>query len=490
MKACSFWGIVAIIAGVGAVPAEISQDAASQLAPRSKHSSNHGRDSHGEESEESSIPIGLPVLEIVADNPAPTKKSISVRAGPNKPDGQREAVAATEIARRVISSMNEEFAGGVFYRGDTRPPSEVFAHGFSPQGTDADLHHHLNFAGNSRYVSLTLSAATAERYSRGRTGSKTDVGYVYMITPQNVPNGYFIPDIFNEPAVLRNFEFAAAGDIPASSIVGCYKVYKDGKTSAWIRNKRFIAPKSNCNVMKRELCPHNEKTEKPSEKEDLKKHKNGAKPNTPKGKPEFEKQTSSGKKMESFNNKVTKNRFLQWTSNLDPECFQPISDAIKNGELDLRDYQLAFKRALSMVISDRWSQFDSVERAFASLANIAVDVFETIRTKVPTYFWRDVLMLLPDVAKNISRGATPEERLELANHDTHPAVVAWTYTPVGRVNELLAEKAAKKAPAAQTFVSVLNSVWSWTPLGWVFNHVFPLEPLIQEKIHVRTLPAS
>ncbi|KAM3438363.1 hypothetical protein NHJ13734_004236 [Beauveria thailandica] len=150
-------------------------------------------------------------------------------------------------------------AQGVFFRGDSRPPSLIFATGFQPLGNDPSLINHLSFAGNSGLVSLTRNPHTAEQYAFGRTGGKTEKGYIYVISYKNVPDGYWLPGIYppeKNPAVHRNQEFAVLGAVHAESISHAYEITraKPSSRTTKIRNEDYILKKSSsCFFSKRAI---------------------------------------------------------------------------------------------------------------------------------------------------------------------------------------------------------------------------------------------
>ncbi|KAM3528351.1 hypothetical protein NHJ13051_002475 [Beauveria bassiana] len=181
--------------------------------------------------------------------------------------------APSVVTAETASKMKAPGHGaqGVFFRGDSRPPSLIFATGFQPQGSDPSLINHLSFAGNSGFVSLTRNPHTAEQYAFGRTGSKKEKGYIYVIASKNVPDGYWLPGIYppeKNPAVHRNQEFAVLGAVPAESISHAYEVTR-AKPSARmikIKNEDYVLKRSfSCFFSKRAiLCDPAKFTEKAS----------------------------------------------------------------------------------------------------------------------------------------------------------------------------------------------------------------------------------
>ncbi|KFG81382.1 hypothetical protein MANI_016364 [Metarhizium anisopliae] len=172
------------------------------------------------------------------------------------PIEEHPVISAKEASRIKLPGGGKP---GVFYRGDSRPPEQVFASGFAPRGHDLSLQRHLSFVGESGLVSLSRSRRSAEGYAFGRTGAKTGRGYVYVVSPTDVPDGYWVPGLFppeKNPAVGHNQEFAAAGPIPGSSISHAYEVYEDDPSdrSRKIKNDNYALREApGCVHMKRSM---------------------------------------------------------------------------------------------------------------------------------------------------------------------------------------------------------------------------------------------
>lgn len=166
-------------------------------------------------------------------------------------------ISAAEASKAKMPGLREN---GLFYRGDPRPYTEIFQKGFTPQGSDMNLQHHLSFTGNSGFVSVTRSPSTAEIYAFGRTDTKVEKGYIYVIAPEGMPDGYWVPGIFppeKNPAVRRNLEFAVAGPVAAQNIVFAYEVSREnpGAKGKKIVNENYRAKSlPPCVGRKRRLC--------------------------------------------------------------------------------------------------------------------------------------------------------------------------------------------------------------------------------------------
>ncbi|KAM3537059.1 hypothetical protein ARSEF1564_010019, partial [Beauveria bassiana] len=100
---------------------------------------------------------------------------------------------AKDASMMETSTTNRK---GVFYRGDTRPPSVIFKEGFQPKGTDTVLDHHFRYSGESGFVSVSRSRNVARSYTTGHFSFSPKGGYVYVIAHNNVPDGYWLPGIY------------------------------------------------------------------------------------------------------------------------------------------------------------------------------------------------------------------------------------------------------------------------------------------------------
>lgn len=204
--------------------------------------------------------ITEPMFEIVASNSLPVgertvhgSRYIHRRQAPPNPP----TVTAGEAAKIKVPGGGKP---GVFYRGDSRPPSEIFKSGFAPQGKDMNLQHHLSFVGDSGLVSLTRSPKAAEQYAFGRTGQKADKGYIYVIAPKDVREGYWVPGIYSpdkNPAVGRSQEFSTVGSVPGGGISHAYEVSQSNpsKRGQKIKNKAYsMKGLPQCSGLKRTVC--------------------------------------------------------------------------------------------------------------------------------------------------------------------------------------------------------------------------------------------
>lgn len=161
----------------------------------------------------------------------------------NKIDGRHEASKAADIAKIKVKNSPK----GFFFRGDSRPPKAdggrgIFVTGFEPQGTNPDLNAHLSFRGDSAYVSTSRSDIAAQMYMFGRSSEHHSEGYLYVIGPDDLNEGYWIPGIYrNDQAVQRNQEFAHYGAIEASHIAGAFH-YSAGNNNPieWIPNPNYL----------------------------------------------------------------------------------------------------------------------------------------------------------------------------------------------------------------------------------------------------------
>ncbi|KAM3548127.1 hypothetical protein MY1884_009310 [Beauveria asiatica] len=118
---------------------------------------------------------------------------------PEQPEQQRVRRQEPPLTTAKDASMMETSTTnrkGVFYRGDTRPPSVIFKEGFQPKGTDTVLDHHFRYSGESGFVSVSRSRNVARGYTTGHFSFSPKGGYVYVIAHNNVPDGYWLPGIY------------------------------------------------------------------------------------------------------------------------------------------------------------------------------------------------------------------------------------------------------------------------------------------------------
>ncbi|KAM3457757.1 hypothetical protein MY3296_000830 [Beauveria thailandica] len=140
---------------------------------------------------------------------------------------------AKDASMMETSTTNRK---GVFYRGDTRPPSVIFKEGFQPKGTDTVLDHHFRYSGESGFVSVSRSRNVARGYTTGHFSFSPKGGYVYVIAHNNVPDGHWLPGIYRKDGnVKMKNEFVVKGKIPPSSISHVYIIDDKNPTGRWKR---------------------------------------------------------------------------------------------------------------------------------------------------------------------------------------------------------------------------------------------------------------
>ncbi|TQW01010.1 hypothetical protein IF1G_00941 [Cordyceps javanica] len=434
--------------------------------------------------------IGEPVFEIILDSEVLLGEN-DTDISPGDRRHRRQASVERPTVPAAVAAKNGKY--GVLFRGDSAHPSQVFRFGFAPQDSDKDLLRHLSSQGSSAFVFFTTDRAASERYAFGRPADKNAKGYVYAINSASVPDGYWVPGLFPRDAAVRsNQEFAVPASVAGSSISHAYE-FDRANPSLWpkkIENAHY-AFKSlpRCTVQKRAVCDpaksigDEEPGRQPSTGEEkVEKKKPGALEEE--GKDKYRGGEANGARTGI---KIRENRFLQWLGELDPESLDPLVESIRKGELTAVELQMGFKRALSQTIDERWGDFESEEQAKQSLLNIGVDLFSPIRYKVPTSFYQDVVRNLLAIAKEIRAAETPEEKLRVAQKDVNAIVKAWSYTPVGAVNEAMMREPALDMPPVQTVAVMANKLWSYTPIGWLINNVAPIESLLR-RIDARKVP--
>ncbi|KZZ92553.1 hypothetical protein AAL_06179 [Moelleriella libera RCEF 2490] len=169
------------------------------------------------------------------DASSPIKRAATNEA---KGDPKYPLVSAASIANEDTVFGAKIDKKGYLYRGDNRPETKIFYEGFTAKGTVMDLNVQLSHGADTGFISITRSLKTAtDQYSHGRTGSKTEIGYVYILDPDLVPDGHYIPNIKKGAAVALNAELAVGAKIPPEAIIGVYKHIPEKSSPIYIRNK-------------------------------------------------------------------------------------------------------------------------------------------------------------------------------------------------------------------------------------------------------------
>lgn len=216
----------------------------------------------------------LAVIGNIAFHPIiPNHRNLATKYGAASPRDiiKRQPTNPPKISAEEASTKSVPGGGksGVFYRGDSRSPAEIFKTGFAPQGADKSLQNHLSFVGGSGLVSLSRSRKSAESYAFGRSAENNQKGYIYVMVPKDIPNGYWVPEIYppnKNPAVGANQEFAVDGAVPPSSISYAYEVTREKPSSKSnkIRNNDYSLKSSlPCSTKKRAICDATNYSAKP-----------------------------------------------------------------------------------------------------------------------------------------------------------------------------------------------------------------------------------
>nr|WP_052679370.1 RHS repeat-associated core domain-containing protein [Vibrio parahaemolyticus] len=135
------------------------------------------------------------------------------------------------------------------YRGDSRPPEEIFKNGFIALGGNADPTAHLSFRGDSAFIATTKVKSQAATYSFGRSDQRIETGYLYKIKGLGMETKTFDVEARypNEPAVKRNQEVLVLQQVAPQHIAGAYKVRGNRFTPSvgrrFIKNPNFEASK-------------------------------------------------------------------------------------------------------------------------------------------------------------------------------------------------------------------------------------------------------
>ncbi|GJN68764.1 hypothetical protein PLIIFM63780_001051 [Purpureocillium lilacinum] len=412
------------------------------------------------------------------------------------------------------------FEYGFFYRGDNRPPAQIFKEGFTGRGHNANILDHLNGVSkdDSAFVSVTRSRDRAETYAFGSSfAPKTETGYVYKISYRGMPDGYFIPQAKRDP----NLEFMTPGRIPRETIVGCSEVRKGAGLGAveevkWTRNPKYKyywqdkKPQLNriCGGKKREACDegagNNPKAEEEKEvphqgvgpdEADKAQHgtdneaeggenaKKGKKPTGGKPGPnevhEDAEPPHPGTKpgatpgQTPWYETASANALLQWATEITPKSFEPLVKDLQAGTINESDLVICFTQACSRAISRRYEAFSTPEAALESLIHLFTDAAAAARSRtVPAGFWMAVVEEMPAVARRVHAAKTPEEKMAIARRNLDPVVRVWLKTPLGAGYEALASRTARHGNPGRQLVDTFVDAWEHTPVGYVFKKAF------------------
>jgi hypothetical protein len=121
------------------------------------------------------------------------------------------AIAKSGKAAKVASKV-DDVVGPSLWRGDSRPPSEIFKNGFNSKGSDFNLGDHaLGVSDNSAYISTSRRRSVAEKFA-GKNG------YVYQIKG-NVGGRNVNQTLGRSSPHPMEFEVAVPFRIPPSKII-------------------------------------------------------------------------------------------------------------------------------------------------------------------------------------------------------------------------------------------------------------------------------
>lgn len=205
-------------------------------------------------------------------NHAQRKSSLQKR-DPVDPDPSYPSMSAKDASTKTMKGTSTK---GRFFRGDARSPDVVFKEGFKPRGSNFNIEDHFSpgFGKPSGYVSLSRSFNVAKSFAKTNVNSITELRYIYVLTPEYIPRGYWMLDvpwkIKYAPQALdklaEELEFAAAGDIPPEAIAGVYEKPQGTGSWKWKPNPDAateINPSKglSCFGRKRDLCEFMEDVE-------------------------------------------------------------------------------------------------------------------------------------------------------------------------------------------------------------------------------------
>ncbi|PHH89466.1 hypothetical protein CDD83_6010 [Cordyceps sp. RAO-2017] len=147
------------------------------------------------------------------------------------PDPLYEAIPASKAVSKILQEVSQQ---SVFWRGDSRSPEVIFGSVFQASGSNMNLEDHLLSKGGSGYVSVSRARNIAEA-EKSSSKMGIDMRYVYIITPEKLPDGYWVPDVQwkgeTPPLAKQEFEIAVPRAVPQKSIAGVYQGSRVGPQS-------------------------------------------------------------------------------------------------------------------------------------------------------------------------------------------------------------------------------------------------------------------
>ena len=120
------------------------------------------------------------------------------------------------------------------FRGDGRPPAQIFDEGFKASGTNTDLFNHATTNTNSGLISTSSTPNVAREFADMQVG-----GYVYTVRkpPQTLDVNATLGTKSPYP---QEFEIAVPGVIRPQDILGARQVRADGKfIGPFVKNRGF-----------------------------------------------------------------------------------------------------------------------------------------------------------------------------------------------------------------------------------------------------------
>ena len=134
------------------------------------------------------------------------------------------------IGENTVTNVSGNLPVEITYRGDARPPDEIFKTGFQPKGANTDLVKYTSYNTPSVYVSTSKSADVATQFA-GKGN------YVYIVHPQN---GIDVNKVLGGSSPFPDeVEIAVPGGIGTQNIVGARQVNSKGMLGALIPNPYY-----------------------------------------------------------------------------------------------------------------------------------------------------------------------------------------------------------------------------------------------------------
>jgi hypothetical protein len=159
----------------------------------------------------------------------PPDPTVATEGEASTPDGRKTGAIGTpgraDGSSTTPSPLSVATKAAPTFRGDSRPPSQIFDEGFQPVGNDLDLMNHATGGPNSGYVATSRSSTVAQDFGPN----------VYEV---RAPGGVDVNATLGSRSPFPSeLEVAYPGGVPSSCIAGC--TLPNGQ---WVPNPGYRGP--------------------------------------------------------------------------------------------------------------------------------------------------------------------------------------------------------------------------------------------------------